>query len=286
MAAPSRTVTRRLLIIGGAEDRTGSAQILRRFVRLSGGRRSRIAVIPTASGFQDEVAASYTEVFQRLGAPPPTIVNPIDRRAASDPVAVAALEEATGIFMTGGSQLKLSQVFPGTPAGKAIHTAYERGAVVAGTSAGASIMSDFMISMGEEGVTPRQRTSQVSQGLGLLPDVIVDQHFGQRSRYGRLMSVTAASPNLIGLGIDENTAAEISDETVMTVRGAGAVFVLDCREAVTDAAEARRGAPLLVSGARIHNLPAGSTFDLRGMELTEFVEKHPDVVVVVERNKA
>lgn len=286
MAASSRPDSRRLFIIGGAEDRTGSAQILRRFVRLSGGRRSRIVLIPTASGYQDEVAAAYTEVFTRLGAPAPVVVNPADRRAAGDPELVAAIDAATGIFMTGGSQLKLSQIFPGTDAGKAIHAAYDRGAVVAGTSAGASIMSDFMISMGDEGLTPKQRSSQISQGLGLLPDVIIDQHFGQRSRYARLMSVTAASPNLIGLGIDENTAIEVVDETSFTVHGAGAVFVLDCRDAVTDAPDARRNAPLLVSGARVHNLPAGATFDLRTMELTAFVEKHPDVVVVVERNKA
>jgi cyanophycinase len=286
MAAPQRSEPRRLLIIGGAEDRTGSAQLLRRFVRLSGGRRARIVLVPTASGFQEEVAASYSEVFRRLGAPAPVVVNPADRRAAGDPELVASIDEATGVFMTGGSQLKLSQILPGTAAGKAIHAAYDRGAVIAGTSAGASIMSDFMISMGDEGLTPKQRTSQVSQGLGLLPDVIIDQHFGQRSRYGRLMSVTAASPNLIGLGIDENTAIEVTDESVFTVLGAGAVFVLDCRDATTDAPEARRNAPLLVSGARVHNLPAGATFDLRTMELTGFVEKHPDVAVVVERNKA
>ena len=286
MAASSRTDQRRLLVIGGAEDRTGSAQLLRRFVRLSGGRRARIVLIPTASGFQREVVAAYTEVFQRLGAPPPAVVNPVDRRAAGDPAVIAALEDATGVFMTGGSQLKLSQVLPGTAAGKAIHAAHDRGAVIAGTSAGASIMSDFMISLGDEGLTPKQRTSQISQGLGLLPDVIIDQHFGQRSRYGRLMSVTAASPNLIGIGIDENTAIEVTDESVFTGHGAGAVFVLDCRDAVTDAPDARRNAPLLVSGARVHNLPAGATFDLRTMELTAFVEKHPDVAVVVERNKA
>lgn len=286
MPRTTTAVTRRLLIIGGAEDRAGSAPLLRRFVRLSGGRRARIALIPTASGFQDEVVAAYTEVFRRLGAAAPLVVNPADRAAADDPELVARVDEATGVFMTGGSQLRLSNVFPGTATGRAIHRAYERGAVVAGTSAGASIMSDFMISMGDEGLTPRQRTSQVSQGLGLLPGVIIDQHFGQRSRYGRLMSVAAASPNLVGLGIDENTAVEFVDGSVFTVRGAGAVFVLDCRGAVTDAPDARRGAPLLVSGAVVHNLPAGATFDLATMRLVEFVEKHPDVAVAVEVNKA
>ncbi len=137
-------------------------------------------------------------------------------------------------------------------------------------------MSRFMISLGEEGLTPRQRASQISAGLGLVEDVIIDQHFDQRGRYGRLMSMVAASPNLLGMGIDENTAAEIRDGRVMSVIGAGSIFVINARNAITDAADARRGAPLLVSGAVVHSLPTGSTFDLDHVELTAFVERHPD----------
>ena len=188
--------------------------------------------------------------------------------------------------MSGGSQLRLSQVFPGTPVGDAIHRAHDRGCVVGGTSAGASIMSDFMISMGDEGVTPRQRASQITAGLGLLRGVVVDQHFDQRSRYGRLMSVIAPSPHLLGIGIDEDTAVVVTDRREFTVRGAGAVFVLDCRTARTDAADARAGAPVLVSGATVHTLPAGATFDLTERRLTDFVEQHPDVLVSIAAAKA
>jgi len=118
-------------------------------------------------------------------------------------------------------------------------------------------------------------------GLGLLGGVVVDQHFDQRGRYGRLLSIVANSPSLIGMGIDENTAAEIRDERMMTVVGAGSVFVLDARKAVTDAPEARRGAPLLVSGAVVHTLPTGAVFDLAGVRLMRFVERHPDLEVAV-----
>src|SRR5690242_7659745 len=219
--APSRTAARRrhptLFIIGGAEDRVGKATVLRRFVRLAGGRRARIVLIPTASSFPDEVTASYTDVFTRLGAPAPSVVDPQDRTQAHDEALVALVDEATGVFMSGGSQLKLSQRFPGTPLGDALHRAHDRGAVVGGTSAGASIMSQFMISMGDEGITPRQRHSQLSAGLGLLQGVIIDQHFAQRSRYGRLMSMVAASPSLIGIGIDEDTAIEVHDRSGFTV---------------------------------------------------------------------
>jgi cyanophycinase len=281
---PSTTPT--LFIIGGAEDRVGKASLLRQFVKLAGGRRARLVVVPTASSFQDEVTASYTEVFTRLGAPGVDVVNPATRAEAHDPALVALVDDATGVFMSGGSQLRLSQMLPGTPLGEALHRAHDRGTVIGGTSAGASIMSDFMISMGEEGVTPRQRASQISAGLGLVRGVVVDQHFDQRSRYGRLMSVIAPSPHLLGIGIDEDTAIVITDRREFTVRGSGAVFVVDCTSAVTDAADARAGAPMLVSGATVHTLPAGATFDLVARRLTGFVEQHPDLLVSVAAAKA
>ncbi|WP_392542049.1 cyanophycinase [Oryzobacter telluris] len=280
------TTTPTLFVIGGAEDRVGKASLLRHFLKLCGGRRSTIVVIPTASSFQDEVGASYTEVFTRLGASSVTIVNPATREEAHDPELVAAIDAATGVFMSGGSQLRLSQLLPGTPLGDALHRAHDRGCVVGGTSAGASIVSDFMISMGDEGVTPRQRASQVTAGLGLLRGVVVDQHFDQRARYGRLMSVIAPSPHLLGVGIDEDTAMVVSDGREFEVRGSGAVFVLDCTTARTDAADARAGAPVLVSGAIVHTLPAGSTFDLVQRRLSAFVEQHPDLLVSVAASKA
>ena len=271
------TPRRTLLIIGGAEDRIGRSVVLRRFVKLAGGRRSHIVVIPTASSFAQEVSEAYRDVFTRLRGGEVSVVHPSTRREAGDPELVTALDSATGVFITGGSQVKLAQNVVGTPVGDAIVRAYERGAVVAGTSAGASIMSRYMISLGEEGLTPRQRASQISAGLGLVEDVIIDQHFDQRGRYGRLMSMVAASPNLLGMGIDENTAAEIRDARLMSVIGAGAIFVVNARNAITDAPDARRGAPLLVSGAVVHTLPTGSTFDLQHVELTAFVERHPDI---------
>jgi cyanophycinase len=268
-----------LLIIGGAEDKVGRATVLRRFVRLAGGRRARIVVIPTASAFPEQAVETYTTIFRRLGAPEVVAVDPPTRPAAAAEALVQAVDNATGIFMTGGNQLKLSQLIVGTPLADAVSRAHVRGAVVAGTSAGASVMSQFMISLGADGVTPRQRTSQLTSGLGLLPGVIVDQHFDQRARYGRLMSLVAGSPNLLGMGVDEDTAAEIRDGRKLTVVGSGAFFVVDARSAVSDVPEARRGAPLLVSGAVVHSLPTGATFDLHTAQLVGFVEKHPDVVV-------
>lgn len=281
----SDPATRSLLIIGGAEDKVGRVTILRRFVRLAGGRKSRIVIIPTASSVPEEVVEVYSTVFSRLGAPQIDSVDPSDRAESSDADLQALVDGATGIFLSGGNQLKLSQLIVGTPLGAAILRAYERGAVVAGTSAGASIMSQFMISMGEEGVTPRQRSSQLTAGLGLLPGVIVDQHFDQRARYGRLLSLVASSPSLLGMGIDEDTAAEITDGTELTVVGSGAVFVVDARTAVTDAHQAERDAPLLVTGAVVHTLPFGVTFDLESATLTDFSEKYADLAVSTSRDR-
>jgi len=275
----TRTVHTCLLIIGGAEDKVGRATILRRFVRLAGGRKARIVVIPTASSVPDETVETYSTVFGRLGVAELAVVNPQSRQAAAGEALLRTMDDATGVFITGGNQLKLSQLFVGTPLADAIFRAHERGAVVAGTSAGASIMSQFMISLGADGVTPRQRSSQLTSGLGLLPGVIIDQHFDERGRYGRLMSLVASSPNLLGMGIDEDTAAEVRDGRRLTVVGSGAVFVVDAHQAVSDVPEARRHAPLLISGAIVHSLPGGATFDLQTAQLLGFVEKHPDVVV-------
>lgn len=276
---------RSLLIIGGAEDKVGRVTILRRFVRLAGGRKSRIIIIPTASSVPDEVVDVYRTVFTRLGSADVDFINPANRLASSDPALAEQVNNATGVFISGGNQLKLSQLIVGTPLGAALTSAYERGAVIAGTSAGASIMSQFMISMGDEGVTPRQRSSQLTAGLGLIPGVIVDQHFDQRARYGRLLSLVAGSPSLLGMGIDEDTAAEVTDERELSVVGSGAVFVVDARQATTDAHEARRDAPLLVTGAVVHTLPYGAVFDLETAQLTDFIEKHADASVISSKDR-
>ncbi|HPK12045.1 MAG TPA: cyanophycinase [Phycicoccus elongatus] len=278
---PARPPRSTLFIIGGAEDKVGRATLLRRFTKLAGGRKAHIVVIPTASSFRSEVVEAYTTVFTRFGASRISVVDPTTRDQADMVEEIAALDTATGVFMSGGNQLVLSQMFANTALGEAIHRAHARGAVIGGTSAGASIMSEFMIALGADGAVPLQRSSGVSQGLGLLKGVVIDQHFAERARYGRLMAVIARSPGLLGIGIDEDTAIEVSDG-LFTVHGRSTAFVIDCARAVSDAPDARRYAPLLVSGAVVHALPAGATFDLVGRRLADFVEHHPDAVIVAE----
>ena len=253
------------MIIGGAEDKLRKRTILSEFVASSGGPDARIAVVPTASSLGDEVVEVYDAVFRRLGAAEVVAVRPETRADAHDADLVARLHGATGIFMTGGNQLKLSAVISGTPLGEAIVEAHRDGVVVAGTSAGASIQSSHMVAFGGPGATPKQRMTQVAAGLGLVESAVIDQHFDQRNRYGRLLMIVSQSPQLLGIGVDEDTAAVVTDEgerQLLRVLGRGSVTIFDPARMVTDAYEAQRSRPLLASGVTLHVLPEGSVFDL------------------------
>ncbi len=259
-----------LMAIGGAEDKLGRRTVLTEFVALAGGPDARIAVIPTASSLGPEIIEVYDALFRRLGAREVIAARPETREDAEDPDLVARLDGVTGIFMTGGNQLKLSAIVNGTAFGEAIRGAHQRGVVVAGTSAGASIQSSHMVAFGTGGSTPKQRMTQLAAGLGLIRDVVIDQHFGQRNRYGRLLMLVAQSPGLLGIGVDEDTAAVVTEEDgreVLRVIGKGVVTIFDGRSVVSNAHEARRTAPLLASGVVLHVLPHGSVFDLTGKAL-------------------
>jgi len=259
-----------LLIIGGAEDKLRKRTILKEFVAACGGADARIALIPTASSLGDEVVEVYDALFRRLGAGAVVPVRPQSRDEAHEPDLVKAVGEATGIFMTGGNQLKLSAIICGTPLGDAIVEAHLRGAVVAGTSAGASIQSSHMVAFGVGGATPKQRMTQVAAGLGLVRSAVIDQHFDQRNRYGRLLMIVAQSPQLLGIGVDEDTCAEITQDDgheVLRVLGRGCVTVFDPARIVSNAYEAKRSAPLLASGVVLHVLPPGASFDLTARTL-------------------
>ena len=253
------------MIIGGAEDKLRKRGILKDFVAASGGADARIVVIPTASSLGPEINEVYEALFTKLGAAEVRSARPETREDAHDPELVQAVVDATGIFMTGGNQLKLSGAICGTPFGDAIVDAHERGVVVAGTSAGASIQSSHMVAFGAGGATPKQRMTQVAAGLGLVTSTVIDQHFDQRNRYGRLLMIVSQSPQLLGIGVDEDTAAvieEVDGHEVLRVTGRGAVTIFDPDRMVTNAHEARQSAPLLASGVVLHMLPAGSAYDL------------------------
>lgn len=256
-----------VLPIGGAEDKIGRMTILRDVARLAGGSDARIVVLSTASSLGDEITHAYLQLFSAMGVGHVVGIRPESREQAAAPDLLAAVDSATAVFMTGGNQVKLATLVVGTPLGEAILRAHRRGALVAGTSAGASICSEHMVSFGSGGSTPKFRIGQVSQGLGLLRGVIVDQHFTQRNRFGRLLALVAANPAQLGLGIDEDTAAVIDAEGILEVRGRGVVTVLDGSEVITTAYTATGTQPLMMSGIRLHTLPRGAVFDLASRRL-------------------
>ncbi|GEP38309.1 cyanophycinase [Nocardioides psychrotolerans] len=285
-----------LMIIGGAEDKLRKRTILREFVAAAGGEDARIAVVPTASSLGIEVIEVYDALFRREGAGDVIAIRPETRDDAHDQTLVASLRAATGIFMTGGNQLKLSAIICGTPLGDAILDAHERGVVVAGTSAGASIQSSHMVAFGGPGSTPKQRMTQVAAGLGLLDSSVIDQHFDQRNRYGRLLMIVSQSPQLLGIGVDEDTAAIVEQRVVhapddpdvaegydgaphalLRVVGRGSVTIFDPARITTNAYEAKRSNPILASGIVLHTLPEGAVFDLTTRTLVP-----PDRRVAIE----
>ena len=252
-----------LFAIGGAEAKLRRRTVLEAFVAAAGGSDARIAVVSSASSLGVEVVEVYRGVFTSLGAREVISLRPESRTQAQDPDLVEPLGKVSAIFLTGGNQLKLASTIGGTRLADAMLDRFRHGAVMAGTSAGASAMSSHMIAFGASGATPKHRMAQISAGLGMLPGVIVDQHFQQRNRYGRLLSVIAQNPSLLGLGVDEDTAGVVGPDGVMEVIGRGTVTIIDGAEAETDAWEIRGHKPLMISGVVLHSLPAGYRFDLR-----------------------
>lgn len=254
-----------IMAIGGAEDKVRERMILRRFVAESGGPDSSIVVLATASEFQ-ETGDRYVELFYGLDA---GRVEVLHIRTREDTLtagreAQEMLEYATGFFMTGGSQLRISSALGGTALAATLRRRHAEGMVVAGTSAGAAVLSRHMISMGESGGTPRRRLVHMAQGLEFLPDIVVDQHFRRRDRMGRLVTALSYNPEPLGMGVDEDTAAMIDAGGIMTVLGSGAVTMVDASGLrFTDSHAVTRYKPVAMLGLKVDFLPSGYRYDTR-----------------------
>jgi cyanophycinase len=253
-----------LVIIGGAEDKTGDKHILAKVVELSGGPKAHIVVLTTASSFGPELELIYGQAFKECGAAQVTTLHIHDRLDANDPANAEIVINATGIFMTGGDQSRLASILGGSEVGKAMHRAFKRrGACIAGTSAGASAVSEHMVAGGRAGTHPKKGMLNLVPGLGLLDRVIIDQHFSQRHRLGRLLSIVAQNPFLLGVGIDEDTAIVVEPNTDLEVIGAGAVTIVDARQMTySNVNEVKKGGILAMTNIQFHLLPAGFRFHI------------------------
>jgi cyanophycinase len=248
--------------IGGAENKENDRHILERFVRVSGGRHADVVVIPTASQLH-ETGTRYQKIFRSIGARRVAVMDFDTRRDCHEPGRLRRLEEATGIFFTGGNQLRLTTLLGGTPVAKLVRLRNAHGVTVGGTSAGASILSEHMIAFGDEGSAVISGSVRLAPGLGLTNRFIIDQHFRQRDRLGRLLTALAYNPFAVGIGLDEDTAAFIGPDETIEVEGSGGVTVVDAADVSFSSMDSvSEGQPVCMLGLRMHVLVSGATFNL------------------------
>ena len=257
-----------IMAIGGAEDKLDDKVILTTFTQLAGGTSARIAVVPTASSIE-AAGERYKALFLGAGVASAEVVFLGSREDANGEAPLDVLEDATGIFLTGGNQMRLAALIGGTEAAAIIRRRNAAGAVIAGTSAGASILSSHMVAFGASGATPKMRMAQMVAGFGLVPEAIIDQHFRQRDRIGRLLSLVASNPGLIGMGIDEDTAALIDDRLTLEVIGRHSVTIVDGTRMFSDVFQVKGHAGITISNAVLHVLTPGRRFDLAERRLLD-----------------
>ena len=251
-----------IIPIGGAEEKENDRRILSRFVELCGGEDADIVVFPTASRLLDS-GPRYERIFSELGAASVATIDFDTRRDCEERGRLERIARASGLFFTGGNQLRITTLIGGTSVARLIRQRNAAGVPVAGTSAGAAILSEHMIAFGEEGASPRAGSVRLAPGLGLTNRFIIDQHFRQRDRLGRLATALAFNPFAIGIGLDEDTAAFIGPDNTLEVEGSGSVTVIDAANLqFSSMDQADEGDPVCLLGLSVHVLVHGATFNL------------------------
>jgi cyanophycinase len=249
-----------LLLIGGHEEKEGHRVILQRVAKHAAG--GRLVVVTVASEEPEPQWHEYRKTFAELGL---RDVVQLDARRRDELTAVdsvEALKHAKVVFFAGGDQMRITSKFGGTPLCDAMRELYQKGALIAGTSSGASVLSEVMMAGGESDASHDDRDHlRLSAGLGLMQGVIIDQHFAERGRIGRLLGAVAQNARLLGIGIDENTALLIENSRNASVLGSGAVYILDAREMTYTSCEGN-SATMSAFGLRMHVLSESDRFDL------------------------
>ena len=252
-----------IIPIGGAEEKFHNPEILDRFVTVCGGMDARIAIIPTASELED-TGRNYEKLFRKIGIKHAQVLQIITREDCQNAEFTDYIDKADGVFMTGGNQLRLSTTLGGTPVAQAIRRRNASGMHVAGTSAGAAFMPEHMIAGGDEGSTPSPAMVTMAPGLGLTNNFIIDQHFRERDRLGRLLTALAYNPFAVGIGLDEDTAAFIRPGDDLEVVGSGGITVIDPTHLSYSSMDiARRGEPVSLIDVKLHILVSGGRFEIQ-----------------------
>lgn len=252
-----------LMAIGGAAD-VEEPVIFEEFIRRAGGVKAKIVILPQASGLKN-TGLEYQKIFQKLGVKvKPVSLEFRERKSAGEPEYLKALKNAGGVFIAGGTQMRLTTLIGGTAFETELLKSYERGTVIAGTSAGTAVQSRVMIAYGDSGSTPREGMARLSAGIGFTDRIIFDQHFSQRNRVGRLAYAVCMHPGMLGVGVDENTCAIVEDDCRIVILGQGGVTILDGKEMdSTNVAEVEDGKPVAFSPLTLHVLTHGCWFDMQ-----------------------
>jgi cyanophycinase len=251
-----------IMIIGGAEDKVNGCGILTAFFESAGGKLATIGIIPCASQEQAVLGDRYCQIFQGMGVQQVQVLDIRLPKECDEERWLNVVENCTGIFVTGGDQQRLCDLIGG---GKFIESIKERiqlgKLVLAGTSAGAAMMGERMISGGSSGEFPNRSLVDLTDGLGFVPELLVDQHFSNRNRMARLMSAIAAYPDKLGIGIDEDTCAAFSDDGTFEVLGKGTITVIDPRELThTNYLETGENSPISLHKLTVHVLSQGDRY--------------------------
>jgi cyanophycinase len=258
-----------LLVIGGAEDKYNERRILKKFLELAGGERAEVLIVPVASDYPEFAADVYTQAFRNLGIANPRVLRATSRQDVFQADPDELLDGVTGVFITGGDQMRLVSLLGGTKfAARLRKLVRETPVVLAGTSAGAAGMSTSMIVRGESTSHPHKGAVKLSPGLGFLKNIIIDQHFTERGRISRLITAVSYNPYNLGIGIDENTAIVLDGKGVLQVYGAGSATIVDGSEITyNEIAEVAEHESFSVCGVQMHILRDGLVYD--------YIDRHP-----------
>lgn len=259
----------RLFVIGGGEDRENECVILGKFVDLAGSDKARIVVLTTATNVPEKYIDVYSNAFEQVGVAKVDFVDVSRREDAMNADSIKLVQKASGIFFTGGKQLQITSLMGGTKLQAAVFEAYENNVIVAGTSAGAAMMGSGMIIKGNKELNPRMGSVEMTAGSGLITGCVIDTHFSQRGRHGRLLTAVAHFPQYLGFGVDENTAMLV-DKNKIEVFGEGAVTVFDASQMTfSDIPYVEPGQSIALANVLINVLPSSYKYDLRTRSLVQ-----------------
>ena len=254
-----------VMIIGGAEDKLNERIILTAFFKSAGADKAKIGIIPAASREPTIVGDRYYQIFTEMGAERVQVMDIRLREECNEARWLEALDDCTGIFVTGGDQVRLCDLLGGSYLVESIKKKLREGdLVLAGTSAGAAMMGEKMIAGGSSGESPNRALVDLSDGLGIVPALLVDQHFHNRNRMARLLSAVSANPDKLGIGIDEDTCIALTGDGIFEVIGKGTITIVDPGSLTHSNHSCLEDAdPLSLHNLKMHILKQGDRYDYK-----------------------